>query len=314
VSHVDAELKHYKPINRCVLRLVADLTSPDGQQTQQAVYVKIFADDRGEAIYNDMQALWQATRGARALHIPEPLGYDAARRMLVMEAVPAQRDLTNWIKCIEKGERLPRGVGMERLNRCMAVAAESLAELHRADVRPQRRRTFQCEMAKRYKDLEVLRHSDPDLARATAELLQRLEALALKNETLVPSHGGYRHKQTVGDDQRLTIIDWDGLSRAHPALDAANFLTRLRQEPIRRPGEALEMQQLADVFRSEVLSREPQLDERELALYEAMSLTEKMLRPNCRPGDTQAAQHIRHLLDAGRRKLDEASGKSHVSA
>jgi aminoglycoside phosphotransferase (APT) family kinase protein len=314
ISRVDAELKHYKPVNRCVLRLVAHLTGPHGEQSQQAVYVKIFADNRGAAIYNDMKALWEATRDARALHIPEPLGYDSQRRMLVMEAVAAERDLTKWIKCIERGQPLPDGVDLKRLSRCMVIAAESLAELHRAHVRPRLQRTFQSELANCRKDLELLRHVDPDLAKATSELLQRLEALALKDEPLVPSHGGYRHKQTVGNDHRLTVIDWDGLSLAHPALDAANFISRLRQEPLRRPGEALEMEQLADVFRHELLSREPGLDPRELALYEALSLMEKTLRSFRRPLGAEANEQVRRMLDAVRTKLNEACGQSRAPA
>ena len=54
----------------------------------------------------------------------------------------------------------------------------------------------------------------------------------------MPCHGGFRHKQLVGNDEYLTLLDWDGLTLAHPALDAASFLCRLRHAPITQPGKA----------------------------------------------------------------------------
>ena len=69
-----------------------------------------------------------------------------------------------------------------------------------------------------------MRHGYPALAREIERVLEQLQTRVPHNERLVPCHGAFRHKQLVGNDQYLTLLDWDGLILANPALDAASFL------------------------------------------------------------------------------------------
>lgn len=300
-----SELLHYKPGRRGVLKFTVRLCGAGSHPQQRVVFGKLFADHRGAAIYRDMRALWDVARRSGCLRIPEPLGYDAKRRMLVIAEAPGQQDLNVWIKCLEEQHPLPADVDLGRLQRCMAVVAEALSEVHRAAIHPRKSRTFQDALANACQDLELVRHGHPELARDIAPLLARLQTRVPPYERLVPCHGAFRHKQLVGNDEYLTLLDWDGLTLAHPALDAASFLCRLRRAPITAPGKASALEGLAEVFRGEFLAREPEVSRGELALYEALLLTDAALRASRRPRHKEHVMaHIHRLVAEAQRLLD----------
>jgi hypothetical protein len=131
------------------------------------------------------------------------------------------------------------------------------------------------------KDRELLEErahgAPPELVARALALIERLVAAAPEAEPLVPSHGGARHKQTVGDEHGLTFVDWDGFCLANPALDAATFLARLSLEPVTNPGRGVELERLCGRFREEFVRLSPASGPH-LELYEGLVLTEQMLR------------------------------------
>jgi aminoglycoside phosphotransferase (APT) family kinase protein len=133
-------------------------------------------------------------------------------------------------------------------------------------------------------------------------LVQRLESLAPLEECLVPSHGGCRHKQTIGDEHTLAFIDWDGFCLADPALDAATFLARLRLEPV-TTGRGMELERLAESLRGAFCGLSPEAT-RHLPLYEGLVLTEQMMRSFRRTSrDGAMAGTIERLASAAEERL-----------
>jgi aminoglycoside phosphotransferase (APT) family kinase protein len=230
-----------------------------------------------------------------------------------MSEAAGGRELVDWIKCLEKARPLPCGVDLERVERSMAVAAEALSELQRTGVRPRGRRTAAGELARLDKDRRLLdRVSGASaLVRRIEELLRRLHDQVPAREELVPAHGGFRHKQMVGDERSLAVIDWDGLCLADPALDAATFLGRLRRDAASRPGRFPEMERLADTFRREFLARCPWVSARHLDLYESVALTEGALRSFRRAARSEKMlQRIEGLVAAAEQALERTTGSS----
>jgi hypothetical protein len=313
IERLDCELVHYKPFKRAVLKMSAAIRGPLGVHDRH-VYAKLYSNGRGATCFQNLTALWTATWGATSLRVPEPLGFDEERRMVVMSEAPGQRSLTEWVKCLERGDPLPAGVDFARVERCALVAARSLDELQRSGVRPERETRFEDELARVRKDcallLEAVRKKQPTLAACADSLLRRMEALPREKERLVPAHGGYRHDQMIGDERALTLVDWDGFSLASAALDAATFLARLRREPRRSPGCAPELEQVATAFRAAFLEHQPELA-RDLDLYEALQVTEQMLRAFRRPGKRQeTAREIRLLAAAAAALLERVEAAS----
>jgi hypothetical protein len=308
------ELVHYKPGDRCVLKCTVRLSSADAVPFHRTVYVKIFADDGGAAIHRLMQELWRTVRGSVYLRMPEPYGYDSEHHMLVMAEVPGERDLKLWVECLEAGQPLPPGVDRDRLTGCMVVTAAALAELHCSELRPPQVLTFGAELQHQRKELHDIRCRLPELAAEVAQVQQRLEAGALYDERLVPSHGAFRHKQILGNDLGLTFVDFDDLTLAHPAWDAACFLGWLRLEPLKRPGQVAVSEHLAEIFRREFLAREPDVTPQHLAVYEALVLMKIALRAFrgfLRPGHgDQVGSHVHWLVAEAHQLLDSASVKA----
>lgn len=276
VERIDCELQHYKPFERAVLRVRAKLSGSLDAAARPTVYVKLFADDRGRSSYEGLSDLWSVAQGSRYLRVPEPLGYDPDRRMLVLNEAPGKPDLRAWIKRLARGQPLPAGVDLERVEACLRVAAGVVRDLQRSDIRPAERRTFLGELAKLRKKRALLPEdlgaTRPELVARFEALLQRLESLAPLDERLVPAHGSYRHKQMIGDEHSLTLVDWDGFCLANSALDAGTFLGLLL-----RPGGAPELDELAAAFRREILELQPDVGTH-LALYEGLALTKRVLR------------------------------------
>src|SRR5262245_1582029 len=200
IERIACELCQCKPSKRAVLRVTAHFAGGSAR----ACYVKAFADDRGAAMYEQLAALWSATRSASCLRLPEPLGYDAPRRLLLFSAAPGERHLTAWIRCLRKGRPLPAGVDLQRVERALAIAARALAELQVARVQPTERRTFASEVAGLQAGVAAQRNGPHrELAARADALLERLRALAPQREQLLPAHGGFRHQQIVGDEHSL---------------------------------------------------------------------------------------------------------------
>lgn len=314
VVALECDLVRYKPLDRAVVKLDVKLGAtlrgaPSGAERRVA-YAKFFADDQGAAHYRNLTALWSTARSATCLRLPEPLGYDATRRMLLMSEAPGERDLSRWIKCLERGEPLPPGVDPPRLDHCARIVARALHELQASGVRPELRRTFRHELTRVQADRDLLLGGahQQELRTRADRLIARLEALAPAQERLVPAHGCYRHKQMIGDERSLAFIDWDGFSLANPALDAATFLGRLCREPRRRPGSAPLLLHMGATFRGEFLADRSELTA-DLALYEGLVLTEQMLRALRRPGDrAETVREIELLSAAATEMLDRVDG------
>ena len=271
---LECELQHYKPFERAVLRVRAGRPGADSPD-RTTVYVKLFGDERGAASHEVLSALSAVARRSSCLRVPEPLGYDAARRILVLKEAPGQTDLRAWVKCLARGQPLPAGVDVDRVRSCLALAAGTLRDLQRSGLRPRERRTFQEELARlrmrRALLPEGLARAQPGLLARSGELQRRLEGLAPAEERLVPAHGSYRHKQMIGDERGLTLVDWDGFCLANPALDAGTFLGLFV-----RPGGAPELDELSAGFRREILELQPEVGTH-LALYEGLALARRVL-------------------------------------
>lgn len=305
LTHAECELRQYKPFKRAVVRVTAHLA--DGRS--RALYAKLFADPRGERSQRELAALWAATRTARGLRMPEPLGYDPSARALFLSEAAGQGDLTEWIKCLEKGRDLPAGVDLARLERCMAVAAQALADLQGSGVRVERTRTRASALAGLRRDHAVLCRKLPGDAslNALGGLLTLLDDRLADTAVLVPAHACFRHKQMVGDESSLTLVDWDGLCMADGALDAATFVGRLRSEPLRHGGEPAALEHLADTFRRAFLALRPGVSTRALAAQECLVIVEDLLRSFRRPGRAAGmAREIEALMAAARTLLARA--------
>ncbi len=295
------QLVHYRPSARCVVKVDLQLA---GNPVPRSVFVKVFADDHGGLHWNNLRAVWDVSRRSQCLRVPRPLGYDAQHRLLILDAAPQKGDLAGWIEALASGGALPVGVELARLERCMVQAAGALSELQGCRCELTRERTYRGELARLHRDAGAARELFVELQPQIERVLDALGAQPVDNEILAPAHGSFRHRLAVGGEDGLTLLDWDGLCLANPALDAAIFLGHLRQEPLRQPGHATELEHLAGVFRRAFTGCRPEVPDDHLAAYEALVLMERALRSLRRPQAGPAAEQARNLMAAAEARLN----------
>lgn len=293
-KRLDWVVRRYAPSRRCSLRI--DLRA-GGAGGHRAVHANIFADGRGDAHFQNIRSLWNAARSAGGLHVPQPLGYDADRRMLILAEANGDGRLARWIGCLERDQPLPAGIEGRHVIDGMVMAARALAELQQADCHLLEERTYRGELARLHRDLTWIRRARPELGGDVDRALDLLGAVPIDDERLVPAHGAFHHTSMITNGLSLSLLDWHGLCRAHPALDAACFLGRVREAGLRRPQRALMLEPPAAAFRREFLRLRPDVSARDLAAYEALILTAKALRAIRRRRSTAgAAEPARGLL------------------
>ena len=81
----------------------------------------------------------------------------------------------------------------------------------------------------------------------TDRLLRKLE-LELPEDSLVPSHGGFRRSQLLESDGELGVIDFDGFCRSPAARDLASFTASLVEEPSDLPDAVATLDMLVDAY------------------------------------------------------------------
>ena len=267
----------YSPSRRCVIALTLTLLDPKSGPYQRTAFAKIFADDRGAGVYEDMLAVWEASQQSKYLNVPRPLSYAPEHRMLVMERAPGTPELSDWLWQLETTGDLPPGVDEDRLASSVIAAARALAELHRTNISTRRQQRLPERLAELRKKLRRIRQVPSELFQDVRRVLERVQAHSRDDEPLVPCHGAFRHTQLVGSDQ-YSIIDWDGLTLANPAIDAATFIRRLRRPSIMKAGGIERLETLAAIFRQEFLSTHPEISKHDIDIYEALAQTQSVFR------------------------------------
>lgn len=212
----DATVVRYRPGKRCTLRV--------SRGGGQAVFAKVFSDERGAAIYSAGIMLWQArARGELAFEVAEPLGWDSARRTLWQGAVPGApiaarlSDRSGVVLALRMGRALAS----------LALAPSVRPGLH-FDASGQQRRTQRC--------LDDLRRWLPASADAIASLestLHRAHAVVPQRELRV-LHGAPHSQQWLEVDDDLGLVDFDRLSLGDAELDVGTFLAEMDFENPRR--------------------------------------------------------------------------------
>ncbi|MGI9335493.1 MAG: phosphotransferase [Gammaproteobacteria bacterium] len=206
----------YRPYKRCTVRATS------GADVQIA---KVFPDRRGEVMYRDGLALWNARlRGELECNVARPVCWDDPSNTLWQEVVPGEAVMS----------RLYRAGGValaEKMGRACATIARSSVEPSRVVDRNK-----QFERARRHAAL--LTRTIPTSTEPVRKLMACLAALQnnRRHERLRPIHGAPRTQQWLYDGESLGPVDFDRFCYGEPEVDAATFVAEVEfQDPRRVP-------------------------------------------------------------------------------
>lgn len=238
----DADLAAIEPAilahrlgRRCITRIRFEQRLPQGSaRSRGSVIAKLYRSrtDRGRQVFAAMQRLWAGGFGAgSSLTIPNPIAYLADGNVLLMEDVP--------------GTPLPDLPAPSVLDG-MAASGRMLAKLHRSAVVVPRRHTVDDEIALLTHWVALVGRVYPELDAIGSEALRRIRASlhAHRDARTTLVHRDVYEKQILLTSSRATLLDFDTLCMADPALDLGNFLAHLQLTnlqgltPLQGPAEA----------------------------------------------------------------------------
>jgi Ser/Thr protein kinase RdoA (MazF antagonist) len=167
----------------------------------------------------------------------------------------------------------------------------ALATLHGSGVHVGAPLDFNHEFEELREDLDELIRAAPQLQGAADRFLASLKDLAVRFpvDPPVSSHGAFRPDQVLVSDGEVGFVDFDGLCQAEPALDVAEFLSKLRSvsltvgkgegdvvDDAQLPALLARADQLSDLFLAAYERHRPLSLER-VMLWEALSLLRRLV-------------------------------------
>jgi aminoglycoside phosphotransferase (APT) family kinase protein len=220
----------YKPEKRAVLKLDTRVVHrSNGTKTPLTIYMRVYCDKRGEAVFGLMQDLRRAVEGNPEVTVPEPIVYVEDKRMLMMRALDGT-PLTE--KMADAGSR-----------ELLVQTAHAIEQLHR--LHPERLPIRSAEDV--LQDAEAtgrtIAHVHPGAASLVTEILDRLRASRPVDEpgATVFVHGDFYDGQVLVGANRTGVLDFDRSYLGDPVADIGNFCAHLR---LRFPNDV----GLAEVF------------------------------------------------------------------
>jgi aminoglycoside phosphotransferase (APT) family kinase protein len=205
------EVVNYRPEIRCTARY--RLRASDSGK-ESAVYGKVYTDDRGQTIFRHLTAVREQSASAAAFSIPEPLGYDAALRVLWLESL-AGKPLKDGL--FGAAAEFPEDRLAEGLAAFHAVHLPGLDAVTAADL-----------LQEWEKKARKLSHAYGDLGDSLASLLAELRQAQPENGRMGLIHGDFHVEQlALREGGQLALFDFDELACGDPLQDLANFCADL---------------------------------------------------------------------------------------
>jgi hypothetical protein len=215
----------------CALRYESAPGPAEGASRERLlVYGKVAADERGAIADETMRRLLGRTvaRQPEGLKIPASLGFHRSLRLLLLEAMPGAATMGDLLKTHARGEQLS-GAGPV-LESAVEACASVAAALHASEIELGPRRDAGRELSSLRADIAALSRISPELGARLLVSLETAEDQLLRSPALPPSvcHGDFRHNQILFDQESATLVDFDSVCQAEPALDVGHFLAYLR--------------------------------------------------------------------------------------
>lgn len=218
----------YKPWRRCVYRYDV---GANGER--KSYYAKLFRDDRGEELLGWHHAVSSSLSASYTpWTIPTAVGYIPEARMLLFDAI----DDVVKVRTLLRPSLKDAGT-KQKLLTYICAAAEGLEAFQRSTIDNLPSQTPRELVDAFREDCLGIATVAPELAGAATSVLDKLESTArvFPAETLVPTHGAFRHDQLLDADGHLIVLDLDTICFSGASADAGNFLGYLDLTAGRRP-------------------------------------------------------------------------------
>lgn len=214
---------------------------PDGGRE---LYAKAYFDgDFGCLVYRWQRYLWENGFGPGSKEqVPEPLGYVAEERMLLMRAAPGV-PISDFVFAGSLGQA----------KRLMRMSALWLAKFHSLLV-PGLQIESPCERMEILKTADLLAKvaaACPERTSLLIDLVHQWKEVAFVTNLspkLVPLHGQFRPAHVFVQRETVVVIDLDKLTLSDPAKDVARFAHSMTKACMELGGDLSRIAALVEEF------------------------------------------------------------------
>jgi aminoglycoside phosphotransferase len=257
----------YKPERRCIVRADLGLTGgAAGEGGRMRIIAQASADEGAAHVFRLMVRLSErGDEGRHYLRVPKPLGYDAAKRILIQE----------WVE----GEPLGLHLAESNATDACGLAARGLRELHRLPILDLPRRGPEFYLAHARQVMDDLSSVGPGLRSELARIREKLETAFDAAPSRAPSlvHGDFYYNQLLVAGEQCTLIDWDEAHVGDPLSDVGNFVAHLHLRDVQGLLDPVRAWALRDIFLGNYFRHERRPPE--LAAFVALHLLELAVVP-----------------------------------
>jgi len=207
-----ADTVRYKPEKRAVIALsTRAVHRVTGAREDLRVFVRTYADARGERIHTLMEDLRGHMESGHGPVVPVTYGYVPERRLLILEALPG-RPLAEFFQPQVDTQAVFR-------------AAAALAHLHRVRQASVPVRTTPDVIEEVVSTALALTRVLPESRDTMDRLTHSLRNQASSNRKVEPVfvHGDFHHGQVLVQTGRAALLDFDRSYLGDPAADLGNF-------------------------------------------------------------------------------------------
>ncbi|TMB12956.1 MAG: hypothetical protein E6J71_23455 [Deltaproteobacteria bacterium] len=225
------DVAHYPREHHCVLRYTLEGTRSNGGETSRmTVFGKVAANDRGTLTAVAVPELHERLLGGktRRFTVPRSLGFVDRLKLTLLEAISGVPRIGQLLR-----ERLQEGRGPDgtpTLEGAIDAAAGVAAGLHTSSIALGPNRRIQDELLELEQARLVLQRLSPHLGAAFHEWLEAVAAYAGMSDpwSACFTHGDFSPSQLLFSGEQCSLIDFDTVCQAEPALDLGAFIAYLR--------------------------------------------------------------------------------------
>jgi len=254
-------IRHIAPGKRCSAELELTLGQEmDAPSDHRRLLAKIYSEDQGAKVYETLRELRRRGLGAGRFIVPQPLAYDRARHLLLLDWAEGQ-SLSSLL------------LASPDFSPSIEGAAAWLLSLHTCGVTSGRRYTFSRHLHTLHIWRQLLTEVFPEAEHRLSDLLGWIEerGLALSGWTPGPTHRDFSPEHLVVHGDQFAGLDFDEFCQYDPLFDVAHFAAHLRFLGLSHFGSLRRFDSLADRFQASYKAGTQQYSTERVSLYEAIS-------------------------------------------
>jgi Phosphotransferase enzyme family len=217
VADCCATVRRYVPGKRCIVLFEVRIESEESSMVEsQSLIGKLYADSRGQKVFETLQELWSRGFADGKLTISEPLAYDPRWQLLLLGHCKGKL-LRNLI------------LAQADIDRALEGAAEWLAKLHACGIPRGRRYSLDGHLKTFGARTRELEQVSPDIARHYEEILIGIERHAhdIEERSAGPTHRDFSPDHLIVDGNRFIGLDFDEFCQYDPLFDVAHFIAHI---------------------------------------------------------------------------------------